>query len=175
VRTLELAKLPLLCCLLATLGCSGSTARPAPKTQAPKDAGNSVEHRGAEGLLESFDRGAFDAVISECQSLGKDAPSGPTAWCVGLVPASHYAVGRDSAALSRISELCAPLPAASPASDARAAVIALVMFCLAEANRTGHFERDQAQRSALMSSWLSACEVSEADIQLALERAKQDS
>jgi len=129
--------------------------------------------QGVDRLLQNFGDGKFEAVIAECQSLGKDAPSGAVAWCLGLVPASDYALGRDSEGLSRISKLCAPLPPASPESDARAAVIALVMFCLGEANRTGHFERDPEQRSALMSSWLSACEVSESEVKGAFERSKQ--
>jgi hypothetical protein len=93
----------------------------------------------------------------------------------GLVPASLYVLGRDAEGLLQIAGTCGRMPPAGPENDARASLIALVMLGLGQANQSGHFQRDEAARHELVSAWLTACEVSESDLQSVIERMQERS
>jgi hypothetical protein len=180
--------------LLSLVGCSGSGAQPAEapaKTAPGSSADNERRLEPDQGLAddptvviaaarlrqdwptEHFSRGEFEAVIGYCRALGDDASNDDRAWCVGLVPASLYALGRDGEGLSVISDVCRRMPPASPQNEARASLIALVMGALAEAHGNGHLKRDEAELESLLSNFLQACQVSEAELKSVVDRMRQ--
>ena len=125
-----------------------------------------------EAVPDRFARGDFEGVIARCRSLDGDAENGERAWCAGLSPAAQHALGRDEEALAQIGEICRRMPQ-GPDNDARASLIALVMLGLAEAAREGRFQRDDAQRSALLARWTAACGVTDGDVQGAVDRMER--
>jgi hypothetical protein len=80
------------------------------------------------------------------------------------MPASLYALGRDAEALEHITGLCAGLPPPRPGSNTRASVVALIMLRLNEASEAGRFQRDEAARGELLSTWVNACQTSKEEV-----------
>jgi len=122
--------------LLLVAGCARSGAAPAESPDQPAADSSNREPAPPEDLQEthpltdSFARGEFENVIAACRSLQADPQSGARAWCAGLAPAALYALGRDAEALMLIAGTCGHMPPATPESDARASLIALVMVGL---------------------------------------------
>ncbi|HVJ15887.1 MAG TPA: hypothetical protein VM686_10600 [Polyangiaceae bacterium] len=157
------------------MSCSRTTTAPAqsPETTSPEqepEQAPAAFEPGESALTDSFARGEFENVVSACQSLQADATSNARALCAGLAPASLYALNRDGEALMLVAGTCGHMSPASPQSDARASLIALVMLGLAEASSHGHFQRGAPERAELLSSWLEACQVSEGDVRNAVDK-----
>jgi hypothetical protein len=98
----------------------------------------------------------------------KSAPSDTRTWCMVLVPASLHALGRHPDALLTINKICAVMPAAGPQNDGRAHYLAMIMFALTEAHQAGHFESESEERKALLENWLAACQVSQEQVEKAI-------
>jgi hypothetical protein len=127
----------------------------------------------AEAVTDHFSRGEFETVLKECQALREDATHDARGWCAALVPASLYALNRDSDGLSSLSSLCQRMAPSSPHNEGRASVIAVVMGALAEAHGNGHLQRNQEQLNALLASFLQACQVSEEDLKRVVDKMRE--
>lgn len=126
-----------------------------------------------EALIQSFQAGNFDEVITKCQNLPPGAPENEKVWCVALVPASLYGLKRDADALSALAAGCSHMPAATPDNDGRASILALTFASLATLAQKGKYESNPEQRAALIDSWLKACQVSGEQFQRTLESAQE--
>ncbi len=127
----------------------------------------------AEAITDHFSRGEFETVLEDCQSLGENATHDARGWCAALVPASLYALNRDSEGLSSLGNLCQRMAPASPHNEGRASVIAVVMGALAEAHSNGHLQRNEEQLNALLASFLQACQVSEEDLKRVVDKMRE--
>jgi hypothetical protein len=130
----------------------------------------------AEGdaLLRSFQQGDLEGVLERCQSLGPTAPDDEQAWCVALVPASLYGQGHERAALAALGDHCSRLPPASANSDARAAQLALTVVALAQLAQSGKLQASEAERNAIVESWLESCNVPEEQLTKTLDAMQRE-
>ena len=120
-------------------------------------------------LKKSFESGDLEGVLAQCQTLAPDAPADERVWCMAFVPASLYALKRDTEALAAITATCSRLHVATVESDARANQLGLAFLALAALGQAGKLESTEEQRDAIIESWLRGCEVPPAQFQKVLE------
>jgi hypothetical protein len=123
-------------------------------------------------LLQRYEADDYSAVIEQCDRSPDQLQPDETMYCMVLVPASFFVVGKANVAVGVLHDLCSRLPRPSSLSDARAKLVVHVTSAVA---RTADKHGDAIgteEGAQIVSAFAQACEISPEDLQRALKHSE---
>ncbi len=137
---------------------------------------NQLENSGpsvpVRRLIDRYDQEDYSGVISQCDKSAEELEPDESMYCMVLVPASFFVVGKATAAVGVLHDLCSRLPRPSSLSDARANLVVQVTSAVARTAEKHGDSIGTEEGAQIVSAFARACEVTPEDLERALRNSE---
>ncbi len=123
-------------------------------------------------LIARYEQEDYSGVIDQCDKSAEELEADESMYCMVLVPASFFVVGRAGAAVGVLHDLCSRLPRPSSLSDARANLVVQVTSAVARTAEKHGESIGTEEGAQIVSAFARACEITPEDLERALRNSE---